>query len=53
MYHIWVFPKRFTEFSKFSDKNYFSLKGLEPAASCVRDQDVTTAPARQISETGS
>ena len=26
-------------FNEFSDKNYMSTKGLEPATSCVRDQD--------------
>ena len=52
---IWMefFLNVFTEFSKFSDKKYLSLKGLEPATSCVRDQDAITAPARQMWETGS
>ena len=26
------------------------VKGLEPATSCVRDQDATAAPARNTSE---
>ena len=39
--HIGVFPK------------FMTLKGLEPATSCVRDQDATTAPARHMWETGS
>ena len=33
-------------FTEFSDEKYLSLKRLEPATSCVRDQDATTAPAR-------
>ena len=28
-----------TEFSEFRDKQYLSLKGLEPPTSCVRDKD--------------
>ena len=36
--------------TKFS---VITLKGLEPATSCVRDQDATTAPARHMCETGS
>ena len=48
--YIGVFPKCFTEFSKFSDKNIFviTVKRLEPATSCVRDQDATTAPSRHM-----
>ena len=38
----------FTEFSKFSDKNVLSLKGLEPATSCVGDKNAITAPARHM-----
>ena len=34
-------------------KKLFTVKGLEPATSCVRDQDATTAPARHMWETGS
>ena len=30
-----------------------TVKGLEPATSCVRDQDVTTVPARHIRDIGS
>ena len=30
-----------------------TVKGLEPAISCVRDQDATTEPARQTWEAGS
>ena len=30
---------------------YMPLKGLEPATSCVRDQDATTVPARYMSGT--
>ena len=49
-----VFPKRFTECSEFSDKNIvITVKGLEPATSCVRDQHATTAPARHMLKTGS
>ena len=33
--------------------NVFAVKGLEPATSCVRDQDATTVPARHMWETGS
>ena len=37
---IGIFPiDVFTEFSEFSEKIYWSLKGLEPATSCARDQD--------------
>ena len=48
--HIGVFPKCFTEFSEFSDKNIFviTVKRLEPATSCVRIQDSTIAPTRQM-----
>ena len=38
----------FTESVEFSDKKYLSLKGLEPATSCVTDQDATTVPARHM-----
>ena len=30
---------------------YLSSKGLEPATSCVRDQDETTVPARHMTFT--
>ena len=30
-----------------------TVKGLEPVASCVTDQDATTVPARPMGETGS
>ena len=49
--HIGVFPKCFTEFSEFSDKIYIfviTVKRLEPATSCVRDQNSTIAPTRQM-----
>ena len=37
----------FTEFNEFGDKKYYILKILfQPATSCVRDQDATTAPVR-------
>ena len=40
--------------NKFSDKVFvITLKGLEPATSCVKDQDATTAPGRYMRETGS
>ena len=32
-------------------QNYLSLKGFEPATSCIRDQDATTAPARHMWKT--
>ena len=42
-----VFHKCFTEFAEFSEKKIFviTVKGLEPATSYVRDQDVTTIDA--------
>ena len=46
-----VFPKRRIQWQKLFFVRY--IKGLEPAASCVRDQDATTAPARHMWETGS
>ena len=43
----------FTEFAEFSDKNIcHSVKVLEPATSCIGDQDVATSPARHMGETG-
>ena len=37
----------FIEIVEFSDKNNQILKSLfEPATTCVKDQDATTAPAR-------
>ena len=37
----------FTEFAEFGDNKYHILKRLfEPATSCVRDHDATTAPVR-------
>ena len=40
-------------FTEFSDKKFvISVKGFDPAASCVRDWDGTTAPARLVLETG-
>ena len=39
-----VFPRSFIEFSEFRDKSichYITEKTLEPAISCVRDQDAT------------
>ena len=56
-YQVWsknivVFPKCFTEFAEFSDKNicHYSKRAriCHITASCVRDQDVTTAPARHM-----
>ena len=47
----------FTKFNKFSDKNicHYSKRAwtCHAAASCVRDQDATTVPARHVWETGS
>ena len=43
----------FTEFDEFIDKSYLSLKGLEPAISCVRNQDVATVPSIHMWGTGS
>ena len=47
----------FTEFSEFRDKNiwHYSKRSrtCHPAISCVRDQDVTTVPARHMWGTGS
>ena len=41
-------------FSLNSVKNIFvTVNGLEPATSCVREQDATTAPTRHMGETGS
>ena len=42
---IGVFHKSLTEI--------ITVKGLEPATSCVREQDVTTVPSRHMWETGS
>ena len=47
---IWVVPKCFCWIQW---QKYLSLSGLQPATSCVRDQDATTAPARHMWETGS
>ena len=47
------FPSVFTGLSEFSDKKYWSLKGVEHATFFSRDQNVTTAPPRHMSETGS
>ena len=50
-WNAYLFWNVFTQFAEFSNKKYLSLKGLEPATSCVRDQDSTTAPAIHMSET--
>ena len=48
------FLKCFADFSKLSEKKFVStVKGLEPATSCVTDQDAPTAPARHRWEPGS
>ena len=47
----WSFSLMF--FTEFSDKKLLSLKGLEPATSCGRDQYATTVPARHMWEAGS
>ena len=45
------FVNALTEFTKFTDKNILFEKRLfEPATSCVRNQDATTAPARHRKE---
>ena len=49
----WDFPECFHLIQWIQKQKYQSLKGLEPTTFCVRDQDATTAPARQIWETGS
>ena len=44
----------FSEFSKFSEKTFaIIVERLEPATSCVRDEDTTKVPPRHMSETGS
>ena len=57
-----VFPKMFPlnslfEFTEFSDRNicHYCKRAwtCHPATSCVRDQDVTTSPARHVWEIGS
>ena len=48
---IGVFPKCFHRIQW--QKCLLTVKGFEPATSCVRDQGVTTAPARHMWETGS
>ena len=45
---IGFFLNIFTEFRKFNDKRYLSLKGLKSLTSCVRDQDATTLSASPI-----
>ena len=46
---ILVFSQILSLNAEFSDKNIcHSVKGLEPAISCIRDQDATTAPARHM-----
>ena len=39
-------------FQRIQWQKYLSLKGLEPATSCVRYKDTTTVPARHMWETG-
>ena len=37
----------FNEFAEFGDKKILiTVEWLEPATSCMRDRDATTAPAR-------
>ena len=38
----------FTESSNSVTKKLFTVNGLEPATSCVREQDATTALARHM-----
>ena len=40
-----VFPKWFQWIQKIF---VITVKGLEPATSCIRDQDATTAPATHV-----
>ena len=45
---------KFVKFVEFSEKIFvITVQGLEPAISCVRDQDATSVSARHIWETGS
>ena len=49
MYHPGMLSCYLMFFTEFSDKNIcLYLKGLEPATPCVRDQDATTLPARNV-----
>ena len=49
IFGIGVFPKCFSLNSANSvTKKLFTVNGLEPATSCVRDQDATTALARHM-----
>ena len=49
---IGVLPKCFTEFSEFNDKNICDYskraRTCDIATSCVRDQDATTVPTRNM-----
>ena len=49
---IRVFPKCFTEFAEFSDKNNIILKRglLYHTPFCVRNRDSTTVPQTQLTE---
>ena len=49
---IWVFPKCF-HWIPWIQIFVITVKGFKPATSCIRDQDVTTAPARLMWETRS
>ena len=42
------FLNAFTKCAESSGKNCLQLKELQPATSCVRDQDATIVPARHI-----
>ena len=44
---IELFLNIITEFREFNDKIFdITVRGLEPATSCIRDQDATTAPEK-------
>ena len=48
-----IFPKCFHWVHWIQWQKYLSLRGLEPATSCVRGQDATTVSARHVWEIGS
>ena len=48
-WHTWIFPKCFHWVQQSVTKIFVTaIKVFEPAISCVRDQDVTTVPARHM-----
>ena len=49
LFKVKTFEFSLNAFTEFSDKIFvITEKGLKPATSCVRDQDVTTVPARHM-----